>query len=102
MFISSIEITSYLSYIKEIVRRYQQLNTKTRDILLIQHVDIEEQLNLITPFITLILKLDKEVNKNSTKAKRKVVASNTADLPRMQPAPLRENISSSFRVLIFS
>ena len=69
MFASSIEITSYLSYIKEIMQRYQQLNTKTKDILLIQHVDIEEQLDLVTLFITPILKLNKEVNRNSTKAK---------------------------------
>ena len=69
MFVSSIEITSYLFYIKEIVRRYQQLDTKTRDIFLIQHVDIKEQLDLVAPFITPILKLDKEVNRNSTKAK---------------------------------
>jgi NAD(P)H-flavin reductase len=35
MFASSIGIAGYLSYIKEILRHHQQLDTKTRDILLI-------------------------------------------------------------------
>jgi hypothetical protein len=97
MFASSIGIAGYLSYIKEILRHHQQLDTKTRDILLIWHLDIKEQLDLVAPFFNDILKKDKI----SVKGERSIVASDTADLPGMRPAPSGENASSRSRTFCY-
>ncbi|KAI1522508.1 hypothetical protein PtrCC142_011803, partial [Pyrenophora tritici-repentis] len=58
LFASGIGIVGHLAYIQELIHDYRQSKTKTRDLLLVWHVDNKYQLDLVWEVMNDVLRRD--------------------------------------------
>ncbi|KAF1967667.1 hypothetical protein BU23DRAFT_377062, partial [Bimuria novae-zelandiae CBS 107.79] len=96
LFASSIGIAGHLPYIQSIVRDYKRSKIKTRDLLLIWHVENKDQRDLVGEAMDGLLIEDKPLEDilgdGNLKIKRSVRTSSVPDRPGVRPAPHGENI----------
>jgi predicted ferric reductase len=100
---SGIGIVGHLAYIQELVHDYRQSKTKTRDLLLIWHVDNKYQLDLVWEVMNNILRRDDlpvaamrqdtRAQPGSGKIDRYLGGSSNNESPGIRPAPHGENAS---------
>jgi predicted ferric reductase len=103
LFASGIGIVGHLAYIQELVHDYWQSKTKTRDLLLVWHVDNKYQLDLVSEVMNHILRRDDlpaaamrqdtHALSGSGKIDRYLGGSSTNESPGVRPAPHGENAS---------
>jgi len=103
LFASGIGIFGHLAYIQELVHDYRHSKTKTRDFLLIWHVDNKYQLDLVWEVVNNILRRDDlpgAATRENThalsgngKIDRYLGSSSTGESPGVRPAPHGENAS---------
>jgi predicted ferric reductase len=103
LFASGIGIVGHLAYIQELVHDYRQSKTKTRDLLLVWHVDNKYQLDLVWEVMNNILRRDDlpvvamrqdtHALSGSGKIDRYLGGSSTNESPGIRPAPHGENAS---------
>ncbi|KAJ6201962.1 LOW QUALITY PROTEIN: FAD binding domain-containing protein [Bipolaris maydis] len=58
LFANGIGIVGHLAYVQKLIRDHRQSKTKTRDLLLIWHVDNENQLDLVREIMNTMLRKD--------------------------------------------
>ncbi|EDU47805.1 conserved hypothetical protein [Pyrenophora tritici-repentis Pt-1C-BFP] len=102
LFASGIGIVGHLAYIQELVHDYRQSKTKTRDLLLVWHVDNKYQLDLVWEVMNNILRRDDlpgtairqdtRTPSGNEKIDRHLGGSSTNESPGIRPAPHGENI----------
>jgi predicted ferric reductase len=103
LFASGIGIVGHLAYIQELVHDYRQSKTKTRDLLLIWHVDNKYQLDLVWEVMNNILRRDDlpataihqdtRAPSGNGKIDRHLGGGSTNESPGIRPAPHGENVS---------
>jgi hypothetical protein len=105
LFASGIGIVGHLGYIQKLVLDYRQSKTKTRDLLVVWHVDNKYQLDLVWEVMNNVLRRDDlpatamrrdaRAPYGSGKMDRYLGSSsrNTSESPGLRPAPHRENAS---------
>ncbi|RMZ74086.1 ferric-chelate reductase [Pyrenophora seminiperda CCB06] len=111
LFASGIGIVGHLAHIQELVHDYRQSETKTRDLLLVWHVDNKYQLDLVWEFMNNILRRDDlpaaamhqdtRALSGSGKIDRYLGGSSTNESPGVRPAPHGENASVIIDVYIY-
>jgi predicted ferric reductase len=105
LFASGIGIAGHLAYIQSLIQDYRQSKTKTRDLLLIWHVENKYQLDLVWEVMNNILRRDDlpaaavrqdtHALYGSGKRDRDLGGSSTKESPGMRPAPHGENGSNA-------
>jgi predicted ferric reductase len=105
LFASGIGIVGHLAYIQKLVLDYRQSKTKTRDLLVVWHVDNKYQLDLVWEVMNNVLRRD---DLPATAVRRDARApygsgkmdrhlgsssSSTSESPGLRPAPHGENAS---------
>ncbi|KAG9381618.1 hypothetical protein A1F94_007272 [Pyrenophora tritici-repentis] len=103
LFASGIGIVGHLAYIQELIHDYRQSKTKTRDLLLVWHVDNKYQLDLVWEVMNDVLRRDDlpaaamrqetRAPSESGKIDRYLGGSSTNESPGVRPAPHGENAS---------
>ncbi|KAF5844351.1 hypothetical protein GGP41_004541 [Bipolaris sorokiniana] len=103
LFASGIGIVGHLAYVQKLIRDHQQSRTKTRDLLLIWHVDDKYQLDLVWEVMNIILRKDDlpstathkdtGITSRSGKKDRSLGGSTTGENPGVRPAPHGDNAS---------
>lgn len=103
LFASGIGIVGHLAYIQELVHDYRQSKTKTRDLLLVWHVDNKYQLDLVWEVMNNILRRDDlpatairqgtRTPSGNEKIDRHLGGSSTNESPGIRPAPHGENVN---------
>jgi predicted ferric reductase len=103
LFASGIGIIGHLAYVQKLVRDYRQAKTKTRDLLLVWHVDNKYQLDLVWEVMNNILRKDDLPAAamrqdtlalyGSGKMDRYLSGSSNNESPGIRPAPHGENAS---------
>ncbi|RYO29296.1 hypothetical protein AA0113_g12071 [Alternaria arborescens] len=105
LFASGIGIVGHLAYIQKLVLDYRQSKTKTRDLLVVWHVDNKYQLDLVWEVMNNVLRRDDlpatEMRQDahapygSGKMDRHLgsSSSSTSESPGLRPAPHGENAS---------
>ncbi|EMD65825.1 hypothetical protein COCSADRAFT_86745 [Bipolaris sorokiniana ND90Pr] len=101
LFASGIGIVGHLAFVQKLIRDHRQSKTKTRDLLLVWHVDDKYQLDLVWEVMNTILRKDDlpgaVTNKNTSipsrsgKIDRYLGGSATEESPGVRPAPHGEN-----------
>ena len=96
LFASSIGIAGLIPYIQSIVRDYKRSRIKTRDLLLIWHVENKDQRDLVGEVMDGLLREDKPLESmqgdENLKTKRSLGTSRVPDRPGVRPAPHGENV----------
>lgn len=96
LFASSIGIAGLIPYIQSIVRDYKRSRIKTRDLLLIWHVENKDQRDLVGEVMDDLLIEDKPLESmlgnGNLKTKRSLGTSSVPDRPGVRPAPHGENV----------
>ena len=105
LFASGIGIVGHLAYIQKLVLDYRQSKTKTRDLLVVWHVDNKYQLDLVWEVMNNVLRRDDlpatamrrdaRAPYGSGKMDRHLgsSSSSTSESPGLRPAPHGENAS---------
>jgi predicted ferric reductase len=103
LFASGIGIVGHLAYVQKLVLDYRQSKTKTRDLLLVWHVDNKYQLDLVWEIMNNVLRRDDlpatamrrdtRAPYGSGKMDRYFGSSSTSESPGIRPAPHGENAS---------
>ncbi|EUC40386.1 hypothetical protein COCMIDRAFT_108960 [Bipolaris oryzae ATCC 44560] len=103
LFANGIGIVGHLAYVQKLIRDHRQSKTKTRDLLLIWHVDNENQLDLVREIMNTMLRKDdlqgaaaqKDTNiaSKSGKIDRYLGGSTIKENPGIRPTPHGENAS---------
>ena len=96
LFASSIGIAGLLPYIQSIMHDYKSSRIKTRDLLLIWHVENKDQRDLIEEVMNGLLIEDKSLENvqsdRNLKTRRILGTSSIPDRPGVRPAPHGENV----------
>lgn len=108
LFASGIGIVGHLAYVQKLIRDHQQSRTKTRDLLLIWHVDDKYQLDLVWEVMNIILRKDDlpstathkdtGITSRSGKKDRSLGGSTTGENPGVRPAPHGDNASCNVTI----
>lgn len=103
LFASGIGITGHLAYVQSLIYDYRKLKTKTRDLLLVWHVDNKYQLDLVWDVMNNILRRDDlptatnlrdtRTQRESKKRGRDLGSNVTSESPGVRPIPHGENAS---------
>ena len=103
LFASGIGIVGHLAYVQKLIRDHRKSKTKTRDLLLIWHVDNKYQLDLVWEVMNTMLRKDDlpgAVAQEDTgialkggKIDRPLGGSTTKESPGVRPTPHGENAS---------
>jgi predicted ferric reductase len=103
LFASGIGIVGHLAFVQKLIRDHRQSKTKTRDLLLVWHVDDKYQLDLVWEVMNTILRKDDlpgavthkntSITSRSGKIDRYLGGSATEESPGVRPAPHGENAS---------
>lgn len=106
LFASGIGIAGHLAYVQSLIYDYRKLKTKTRDLLLVWHVDNKYQLDLVWGVMNHILRRDDlpvatnhdtRTQWENGKRGRDLGSNVTSESPGVRPIPHGENASVTAR-----